>query len=169
MKTAKRTPPATGRNQPGEVPLWTANTLTTRAPYAAQPRSACSEDPGLVVLDAEGEQAVVGDRQADQDGEETGGAVRRPDPAGGGGAELPVHPQAAEELAEQQDEDDQAQRGLHLHDRVEAEVHRLRAAGVAAVVDAEQHGDGGAEGQGQQRDPPAAARARPRCVCATLR
>ena len=46
MNSANSTPAGDGRNQLGEVRLWTANTLTTRAPYAAQPRRAWASTRG---------------------------------------------------------------------------------------------------------------------------
>src|SRR4029077_14713033 len=42
IRAVKRRPPATGSSQPGAVPLRTATTLTTTAPYTMQPTTLCT-------------------------------------------------------------------------------------------------------------------------------
>ena len=128
------------------------------------------EHPRLVGLDAEGEQAVVGDRQADQHGDDAGRAVRRarPRPARRSRAGRTSRGRPTS-WTSRSTPTTEGEPGLHLDHRVEAELHRLRAARVAPVVHPEQYGDGRPEHERQQRDPSRCGARGDRRWCATLR
>ena len=132
MNSAKSRPPATGRNQLGDGPAVHGEDLDHERAVHRAAEECVREHPRFVGLDAEGQQAVVGHRQADDHGDMPTVRWAGPTHDGAGEPSRPyIHsaPRAARGGVRRSRT---TSHGLDLDHRVEAELHQAgRPPGVA--------------------------------------